>query len=323
MKNALDDVVDKHSVHVPVLLREVLELIGPVAGGIYMDGTLGGGGHSEAVGRAMLPGGRLIALDRDIAALDRAEARLKSQFQEHATDPAGFPIRFVHANYRDFEEVLDLLNIARIDGFLLDLGLSSDQLGDARRGFSFESDGPLDLRFDPSEGESASDMLRRLEEKEIADLIYRYGEERYSRRIARRIVERRKAKTPVQTARDLAEIVRSCVPRRRKPGRAGQKGLSVSVDPATRTFQALRIAVNDELGALRAVLEAAPKRLKPGGVMAVIAFHSLEDRIVKEAFRDDPRWKPITKKPVVSSEEELRRNPRARSAKLRAAVHAG
>ena len=295
------------TVHVPVLLREVLEFLAPQSGNVYVDGTLGGGGHTEALCRT---GAKVIALDRDIAAIDRTEQRLRTLFAEEP-----FPIRFVHANYRFFAEALDMLGIEKIDGFLLDLGLSSDQLADAERGFSFDSDGELDMRFDTSEGLSAREMLEKLPEAEIADIIYRYGEERHSRRIARKIVEMRENGKPVQTARQLAELVRRCVPKSRK-----QNKLKGAIDPATRTFQALRIAVNDELGALQSALEQLPERMKPGGVAAVISFHSLEDRIVKTAFRDSRYWKMITPKPITATAEEIAANPRSRSAKLRAAV---
>jgi len=313
-KNLYHSPVDKRkerylseSVHVPVLLREVLELLNPptgkaLKGKTVVDGTLGGGGHTEALCQA---GARVIALDRDATALDRTERRLRSLLSEEP-----FPVRFVHADYRFFTEALDMLNIEKIDGFLLDLGLSSDQLADSERGFSFDSDGELDMRFDPSEGLSARERLATLPETDIANMIYQFGEERHSRRIARNIVSARERGEPMETARQLAELVRRCVPKSRKN----------PIDPATRTFQALRIAVNDELGALQSALEQLPERIAPGGVAAVISFHSLEDRIVKTAFRDSRYWKPITAKPITASEEEIARNPRARSAKLRGAV---
>ena len=289
------------TVHVPVLLREVLDLLNPQEGKVYVDGTLGGGGHTEALCRA---GARVVALDRDIAAIDRTERRLRELFDEEP-----FPVRFAHANYRFFAEALDMLEIEQIDGFLLDLGLSSDQLADAQRGFSFDSGGELDMRFDPSEGLPAYEWLAKMPEDEIADMIYRYGEERHSRRIARKIVEARRKEQPIRTARQLAELVRGCVP----------KNWKNPIDPATRTFQALRIAVNDELGALQSALEQLPGRLKPGGIAAVISFHSLEDRIVKTAFRESRYWDVRTPKPMTASAEEIAANPRARSAKLRGA----
>jgi 16S rRNA (cytosine1402-N4)-methyltransferase len=200
------------------------------------------------------------------------------------------------------------LQIAEVDGVLADLGICSDQLDDPARGFTFQSDGPLDMRLDPTRGLPASRLLATLPERDIADLIFRFGEERFSRRIARRIVERRE-RSPLTTTGELAELVRSCVPRGRD-----------RIDPATRTFQALRIAVNEELTALDTLLRQLPGCVRLGGRVAVISFHSLEDRAVKQAFRDAANWKPLTKKPVTADEAETRANPRARSAKLRAAV---
>lgn len=336
------DFSEQTSIHVPVMLQEAMDALKPCQGGVYIDGTLGGGGHTEALCRAVGPTGLVIAFDRDVSAIDRTEKRLRSVFEKefglgefaqktseeeknHANQNFQlnkFPIRFVHANYRHLDEALDLLKIETVDGILLDLGLSSDQMADRERGFSFDSDGLLDLRFDTSEGEPAYERLAWWSEEDIANTIYQLGEERFSRRIAKRIVEQRVEGHPVQTARELAEIIRSCVPRigQRDRNKTRERGKRlVAIDPATRTFQALRIAVNDELGSLESTLKIAPSRLKPGGVMAVISFHSLEDRIVKNAFRDDTRWTPTTKKPVVASDEEVRQNPRARSAKLRAA----
>ncbi|MDR2438017.1 MAG: 16S rRNA (cytosine(1402)-N(4))-methyltransferase RsmH [Planctomycetaceae bacterium] len=333
----MSDLVGKSSVHVPVLLQEVIDFLSPDSKGIYVDGTLGGGGHTQAIVQKIQKiqetsniyqltnpiekSGIVIAMDRDIAAINQTEKRLRKIFSNqnklpnHTFDKK-FPIRFAHANYRYVDEVLDLLQIKNIDGFLLDLGLSSDQLIDNERGFSFDSTGLLDLRFDVTEGETAYELLERLKENEIANIIYQFGEERYSRRIARAIAERRKAGQPIRTACELAELIRSRMPRKQ---RTNSKKYSVNLDPATRTFQALRIAVNDELGALESVLKTVPNRLKPNGVMVIISFHSLEDRIVKNAFRNDPLWEIITPKPVTPSEEEIKRNPRARSAKLRAA----
>ncbi len=292
---------EQTSIHVPVLLDEVVRLLNPQPGDIVVDGTLGGGGHARALAERIGPQGRLIALDRDAAALRRAEHHL-----------AGLPVTLVHADYRELPEVLDQLEIESVNGILLDLGLSSDQLADAERGFSFQAAGPLDLRFDRDQGEPAWRLLQRLSVQSLADLFYRYGEERYSRRIARKIVEHRR-REPIRTADQLARIIRSCVPRGRGPTR---------IDPATRVFQALRIAVNDELGALEAALNRMPDVLVPGGRLGVITFHSLEDRLVKCAFRDDPRWQVLTRRPVRPSEEEVSRNPRARSAKFRVAARA-
>jgi 16S rRNA (cytosine1402-N4)-methyltransferase len=285
------------TIHVPVLLEEVLQGLGPRPGDVIVDGTLGGGGHAKALAERVGPGGHVIGIDRDPAALDRAEELL-----------TGLPVRIAQANFRDLPEVLAQLHVDAVDGVLLDLGLSSDQLADARRGFSFSAEGELDLRFDPQEGEPAWRLVERLSAEHLADLLYHYGEERHSRRIAKAIVERRR-QSPIRIASDLAELVRRCVPAQR--GR--------SIDPATKTFQALRIAVNDELKSLGIALRRIPEHLRLGGRIAIISFHSLEDRPVKVAFRDDPRWRPLTKKPIVASAEEVDRNPRSRSAKLRIA----
>lgn len=294
--------VNRSSVHVSVMLDEVLHWLEPHAGMVFVDGTLGGGGHARALAERVAPSGRVIALDRDLAAVEVATAEL-----------AGLPVQPVQANFADLGGVLDSLGLKTVDGVLLDLGLSSDQLADTERGFSFDAAGPIDLRFDTTIGEPASRLVNRLRQEQLADLIYQYGEERYSRRIARAIVERRQ-RQPIQTAAELAELVRRCVPRTRSPGER--------IDPATRTFQALRIAVNDELGALERVLKEIPDHLRPGGRVAVISFHSLEDRRVKEAFRGDPRYEVLTKKPLRPGDAEIARNPRSRSAKLRVAARA-
>jgi 16S rRNA (cytosine1402-N4)-methyltransferase len=284
-------------VHIPVLAEEVIEWLHPQPGQILVDGTLGGGGHTRLLAdRIGGEAGFVLALDRDPAAIAAAERNL-----------AGLPVKVAPANFSEVPSVLDELQIDRVDGVVLDLGLSSDQLADRQRGFSFDSDGPLDLRFDPEDGEPASQLIHRLSERELADVIYQYGEERFSRRIARRIVEQR-TEGPIKTARELANLVRRCVPRS-----------ADKIDPATRTFQALRIAVNQELESLDKALRVIPDRLKPGGRLAIISFHSLEDRRVKEAFRTDLRLTPLTKKPVRPSETEVHRNPRSRSAKLRVA----
>jgi 16S rRNA (cytosine1402-N4)-methyltransferase len=284
------------TVHVPVLAAEVIEWLRAAPGMTIVDGTLGGGGHTRLLAERVGDTGRVIAVDRDPTAVAAAEQSLR-----------GLPVCVANASYADFPEALDELGIAAVDGLLLDLGLSSDQLADAARGFSFVAAGPLDMRFNRDEGEPAWRLLERLREEDLAGIIYRYGEERYSRRIARAIIEQRRER-PLRTAGELAELVRRCVPR--SPDR---------IDPATRTFQALRIAINDELGELERVLKIAPERMKSGGRIAVISFHSLEDRIVKEAFRDDPRWQPLTKKPIVAGDAEVATNPRSRSAKLRVA----
>lgn len=310
--------------HRPVMLDEVLAGLDPQPGQTVVDGTLGGGGHTRALAARVLPGGRVIAMDRDPGAVARARPMLEN-----------LPVTCVCASYADLRTTLDNLNIAEVDGCLLDLGLSSDQLADAERGFSFASDGPLDLRFDASQGRSAAELILRLPEKELADLIFQFGEERFSRRIARRIVEQRKQQR-ITTSGQLAELVRRCVPR--TPSRQ-------RIDPATRTFQALRIAVNDELGQLARALDELPSCVRRGGRLAVISFHSLEDRLVKQAFQgrannlegrqettgarrllpglpdamDRARWTPTTKKPLCPTDDEVTQNPRARSAKLRIA----
>lgn len=286
------------SIHLPVMLAEVLAGLSPQPGGIFVDGTLGGGGHSRALAERVGPDGTIIAMDRDPAAVEAATQHL-----------AGLPVRPLQANFCDLPEVLAELGFEAVDGILLDLGLSSDQLADPDRGFSFSSTGPLDLRFNPMQGKPAWRLLERLSAEHLADLIYQYGEERYSRRIARAIIQRRRDQ-PVVTAADLAELIRGCVPRSRH-GR---------IDPATRTFQALRIAVNDELRSLEIALRRLPDCLRPGGRLAVISFHSLEDRPVKEAFRNDPRLTSLTRKPITPSDVETAENPRSRSAKLRLAV---
>jgi 16S rRNA (cytosine1402-N4)-methyltransferase len=285
------------TVHIPVLFDEVLEQLQPAPGGIFVDGTLGGGGHTRALAERIGSEGRVIAVDLDNVAVERASTTL-----------AGLPIAVANASYADIPEVLDEVGVAAVDGVLLDLGLSSDQLADAARGFSYLSEGELDMRFDLDRGEPAWRMIERMSEEHLANVIYQYGEERFSRRIAKKIVEQRRS-DPIRTAAQLAELVRSCVPRSR----------GHNIDPATRTFQALRIAVNGELDALQTALKRLPAYLKPGGRLAIISFHSLEDRIVKEAFRDDERLNAITRKPIIASEEESSRNPRARSAKLRVA----
>lgn len=283
--------------HVPVMAREVLEWLQPAAGQTIVDGTLGGGGHTRLLAEAVSPTGLVVSLDRDPVAVERTAQSL-----------SGLPVRAMAANYSDIPEVLTGLNIAAVDGILLDLGLSSDQLADADRGFSFQSSGTLDLRFDTERGEPAWKLLQRLSAEHLADLIFKFGEERYSRRIARRIVERRQA-NPIHTADELARVVRAAIPRSRDE----------RIDPATRTFQALRIAVNDELKWLEVALRRLPDCLKPGGRLAVISFHSLEDRPVKDAFRKDERLTVVTRRPIRPTENEVAANPRARSAKFRVA----
>jgi 16S rRNA (cytosine1402-N4)-methyltransferase len=285
--------------HKSVLPSEILEWLRPQPGGVFVDGTLGGGGHSRAIAERVGSTGRVFSFDRDPVALQIAKENL-----------TGLPVEFVHANFCDAPEELASLNVKLVDGILLDLGLSSDQLADETRGFSFEAEGPLDLRFNPLAGEPATRLVNRLSAEHLADLIFHYGEERFSRRIARAIVEQRHG-NPIETSARLAEIVRRAIPAAAKQ--------SQRIDPATRTFQALRIAVNDELKSLEIALRRLPELLKPEGRIAIISFHSLEDRRVKEAFRDDPRLNNLTKKPIIPHEAEIARNPRSRSAKLRVA----
>jgi len=285
-------------VHVPVLLDRVIHWLAPRPGQTMVDGTLGGGGHAQALAAAVGNGGLIVALDRDPAAIDAAERNHR-----------GLPIKLVQANFCDLPEILEQLQIEAVDGVVLDLGVSSDQLADRSRGFSFSAGGPLDLRFDPLSGEPARRLVNRFSAEHLQQLISSYGEERYARRIAEAIVRRRRER-PIETAEELADLIRRCVPRTPDSER---------IDPATRTFQALRIAVNDELKSLEIALRRIPDCLRRGARMAVISFHSLEDRRVKEAFRGDGRLKALTPRPIRSDEEETARNPRSRSAKMRVA----
>jgi 16S rRNA (cytosine1402-N4)-methyltransferase len=286
--------------HAPVMVGEVLEQLQPSRGGLFVDGTVGLGGHA----RALLEAGvsRLIGIDRDRAALALAAAAL-----------AGFDdrVELVHGDYRDLEALLAARGIAAVDGLLVDLGVSSIQLDEAGRGFSFRRDEPLDMRMDQSSGATAAEAIATVDERTLADVIFQYGEERYSRRIARNIVGAR-TEAPIDTTGRLADVVRRSVPRR------GYE----RIDPATRTFQAIRIWVNRELEGLDAFLERGAGLLNPGARMVVISFHSLEDRIVKHTFRSlQQRGTGLTvrtKRPIVPGDDEIGRNPRARSAKLRA-----
>ena len=288
--------------HVPVLTAEALQYLQPGRGGLFVDCTIGLGGHT----RALLEGGatRVIGLDRDPAALTAAGAALGSW---------GDKVELVHADFRMLDAILDARGIQVVDGALADLGVSSLQLDGPNRGFSFQRDEPLDMRMDTTMGETAADIVSRSTEQELADAIYAFGEERFSRRVARAIVVARRAE-PIATTGRLAAIVRRAVPRR------GYQ----RIDPATRTFQALRIWLNRELEGLDRFLEAAARRLRRGARLVVITFHSLEDRIVKHTLRAlaagaDASLAVLTKKPVVPGASEVEHNPRARSAKLRAA----
>jgi 16S rRNA (cytosine1402-N4)-methyltransferase len=299
--------------HLPVLLAETIDALQPHSGGVYLDGTVGAGGHAEAILRASDPSGRLIGFDQDEQALIVARQRL-----------AGFGERVAlfHANFDQMKQVTLAQAIPLADGILLDIGVSSMQLDQAERGFSFREDAPLDMRMNQTAGQTAADLVNELGQDELAHLIYQYGEERLSRRIARAIVQAR----PIERTQQLAEVIARATP----GGGRRQK-----IHPATRTFQALRIAVNDELGALERVLPQALKLLKPGGRLAIITFHSLEDRLVKQFFRRESQdcicppeqlictcdhqasIKLITKRPITATTTEIDVNPRARSAKLR------
>jgi 16S rRNA (cytosine1402-N4)-methyltransferase len=294
---------DRESRHAPVLPAETIRLLDLHPGQTWVDCTVGGGGHARLIAERLASlrsepegTGQLIGLDQDAAMLELARPRL-----------TGLPVTLVHANFDQLGVVLANLGIDRVDGVLADLGFASDQMAQAERGFSFRAVGPLDMRLDPTTGETAADIVNRMSEKALADVFFEYGEERNSRRVARKIVERRATK-PFITTTDLADLVRSCVPR------------SGGIDPATRVFQALRIAVNDELGALDRLLAALPRIVRPGGRAGIISFHSLEDRRVKQAFRTANVWEPLTKKPVEAGDEEQACNPRSRSAKLRVAM---
>ncbi len=284
------------AVHRPVLLDEVVTGLELRPGSVVVDGTVGAGGHARAIAERVGPTGRVIGLDRDPEMLELAE---------RATE--GLPVTLVQRSYSDILSVLDNLDIDYVDGILLDLGLSSDQLAWQHRGFSFSADGPLDMRYSPKTKESAEDLINSLGEAELADIFYQFGEERHSRRVARRIVEARRVE-PITTTARLADIVRKSI-----PGKWGP------IDPATRVFQALRIAVNDELAHLDFTLLNLPEALRDGGRLAIISFHSLEDRRVKHAFRDMDQFQAITRKPITATAEECQINPRARSAKLRVA----
>jgi 16S rRNA (cytosine1402-N4)-methyltransferase len=293
--------------HVPVLLKEAIDFLAVKRGGAYLDATVGLGGHSLEVARRLGAPGHLIGFDKDPKALEVAGRRLpvvETGEQRPATDD--WPtVTLIHAS---FSEVSERVAASSLDGLLADLGVSSLQLGDAARGFSFQAEGPLDMRMNPMSGETAEQVVNHISERELADVIYEFGEERRSRRIARAIVRSR----PINTTRQLVDVI-SAAARPMKHER---------IHPATRTFQALRIFVNRELDDLKALLEAAPRVLKPGGRLVIISFHSLEDRIVKDALREGARqgrYRLLTKKPVTASEVEIDRNPRSRSAKLRAA----
>lgn len=285
--------------HVPVLPVEVLALLDPSPGETWVDATVGAGGHAQLMLERIGPTGRLIVLDQDESMLAVAREQLR-----------GDNIAFFHASFDQLREVLRLAQLESVNGLLADLGVSTLQLDDAQRGLSFQREGPLDMRMNQGVGQPASWLVNNLGERELADLFWEYGEERHSRRVAGRIVRERTI-APIVTTTQLAEIVRRCVPR--------GKNRMGGIDPATRVFQALRIAVNDELGALERLLNILPSCISPGGRAGIISFHSLEDRLVKHAFKDRNVWELITRKVVQAGEAEIRTNPRARSAKLRVA----
>jgi 16S rRNA (cytosine1402-N4)-methyltransferase len=304
--------------HETVLREEAVDGLNVRAGGVYVDCTLGGGGHSRLIADRLGPEGLLIGIDQDPHALDAAGKRLAG---------AGCRIRLVRSNFRRLGEILDELQISGADGFLFDLGVSSPQLDDEARGFSYHRDAPLDMRMDPDRDFTAYDLVNTWPEEEIARILSRYGEERFARRIAARIVERRN-RSPIRTTGELADVIKEAIPASAR--RSGPH-------PARRSFQAIRIAVNDELEAFASALNQAVERLRPGGRICVITFHSLEDRICKRTFQEGERGcvcpsdfpvcvcdrrpilRSVTKKPILPSPREVEQNPRARSAKLRIA----
>jgi len=298
--------------HVPVLLKEAIDFLNVRRGGTYIDATVGLGGHSYEIAKRLGAPGHLIGLDKDPAALQIAQRKLAPAKPDSSAgvSPANADWPKVTLLQTSFAEVGERFGKNFADGLLADIGVSSLQLQDAARGFSFQADGPLDMRMDPRSERTAEQVVNHLDERELADVIYEFGEERRSRRIARAIVRSR----PIRSTAHLADVISAAA----RPMNSEQR----RIHPATRTFQALRIFVNRELDDLRALLEAAPRVLKPGGRVVVISFHSLEDRIVKDAFREGAKqgyFSLLTKKPVTATREESDRNPRARSAKLRAA----
>ena len=289
--------------HVPVLLDEVLQYLNVQPGSVVADATVGLGGHSSEIAKRLGPQGKLICFDRDPEAMEAAKVRL-----EEVKAELGSEMPEVVFEPRAFSEASSVIAPGSLDGLLADFGVSSLQLDEAHRGFSFRSDGPLDMRMNTRGGETAEQVVNQEDENELADLIYEFGEERRSRRIARAIVRAR----PIRSTAELAQIISAAA-----PSMKGDK-----IHPATRTFQALRIRVNNELGEIQSLLKSAGSLLKPGGRLVLISFHSLEDRLVKDAFREGGRAKVfevLTKKPVVADEQEQMRNPRSRSAKMRAA----
>ncbi|MBP9864365.1 16S rRNA (cytosine(1402)-N(4))-methyltransferase RsmH [Patescibacteria group bacterium] len=294
------------SEHIAVMTNEVMDALQPHAGGRYVDGTLGGGTHSRELLVRSAPGGRVLSFDLDRNAIERMKASLTPEQSKRWIG--------AEANFRDMAQVIERESFSPIDGIVIDLGLSSDELSDPARGFSFMQDGPLDMRLGQhAQDLTAAGIVNSWKEHELAEIIRDYGEERMARRIAEVIVKARKSEKIYRTAQ-LADIVVAALPRSYEHGR---------IHPATRTFQALRIAVNDELGALKEAIVGAREVLRPGGRLAIISFHSLEDRIVKQAFKGAEDLNIITKKPLIPTEEERQQNPRSRSAKLRIAEKKG
>ena len=297
----------KHG-HVPVLLKEAIDFLAIRRGGTYIDATVGLGGHSYEIAKRLGAPGHLIGVDKDPAALEAARVRLQPPPQLSGDWPT------VELRHGSFADLANDQPPATVDGLIADLGVSSLQLNNAARGFSFQAEGPLDMRMNTQSGETAEQVVNQVDEVTLANLIYEFGEERRSRRIARAIVRSR----PIRTTAQLADIVSAAA----RPMNQAER----RIHPATRTFQALRIFVNRELDDLRDLLETAPRLLKPGGRLVIISFHSLEDRIVKDALRDGVKrghYQLLTKKPVTASEDEVGRNPRSRSAKLRSAERSG
>ncbi len=295
--------------HVSVLLEESLDFLNVRAGTVVCDATLGLGGHSAAIARRLGGKGKLICFDRDPEAMALGKARLEQVAAELEAEGRGSDMPKLEFVPRAFSEASEVLKPRSLDGLLADFGVSSLQLDEAHRGFSFRADGPLDMRMDPRGGETAEQVVNEANEEDLANLIYEFGEERRSRRIARAIVRAR----PIPTTAQLAKVVSAAA-----PSMKGDK-----IHPATRTFQALRIRVNGELTEIQSLLKSAESLLRPGGRVVLISFHSLEDRLVKDAFRDGAKagiFEVLTKKPVVAKEQESLRNPRSRSAKLRAAI---
>ena len=309
--------MDETFYHQPVLAEEVSAFLAPKTGGVYVDATVGGGGHASRIAAALAPGGTLVCIDRDLAAIEAARQRL--QYPE-------VRVVLIHDNFANLAAILRELGLGAVDGILFDLGISSTQVDQAERGFSYRHDAPLDMRMDQGQFITARHLINEASEAELARIIHQYGEERWARRIARFVVQRRRDR-PIETTGQLVEIVKAAIPARARRGG----------HPARRTFQALRIAVNGELDALRQALTSSIELLAPGGRVAAISFHSLEDRLVKEEFSRQakgcrcppglpvcrcggPRIQIITRRPIVPEPAEIAANPRARSAKLRAAV---